>query len=167
MNIENTQGGPEPAPSSEKRSGDLQQKELLEVSRCQSPSGSSPKVRSTTDPYAPSTPEETQTSYEKIANALVASGHGDVEALLHVLQLKSKTLADTARTQHWDVPRILTSIRRRTPVSTGISLSKRSSLGENATEPAPAAAFCNAGVACDINKTDPADGIQIPSRRVS
>ena len=101
------------------------------------PSTSPPsKVSSSSaDPYSPSTPAEEQTPYEKIADALVASGQGNVEALLHVLQLKSKALSETARTQGWDVSRILTSIRRRTPVPVGVpTIFQRSAKG--ATDPA-------------------------------
>ena len=110
------------------------------------PSTSPPsKVSSSSaDPYSPSTPAEEQTSYEKIADALVASGQGNVEAPLHVLQLKSKALSETARTQGWDVSRILTSIRRRTPVPAGATtISQRPA--KSATDPALAAAVCDSG----------------------
>ena len=144
MNITNTHGGPESALSLEKQSSDPAESSPLTrdpTSDGQSSPKPSPRESARTDPYSPSTLEEEQTSYEKIAEALVASGHANVEALLHVLQLKSKTLAETARAQAWDASRVLTSIRRRTPVPAGATAFQRPV--KSAADPAPAAAVCN------------------------
>ena len=126
MNIKNTHADPGSASSAAERSNDpLKSKPRDLVPAGQSSPKPSPKESTRTDPYSPSTLEEEQAPYEKIADALVASGLGNVEALLHVLQLKSKNLSETARTQGWDVSRILASIRRRTPVPAGVTTFKR------------------------------------------